>query len=111
MADTKDLKSFDVSHEGSTPSSGTNFDRLTWLKRKRRENCLRCEPRQIPYSLIKTTCWCPKCNRVWIFRYRNPEDYQHKANRYWFYEDDPKGSFTRLPHGHRKTQEHNKISK
>ena len=68
-------------------------NRLEWLKKHRTWNCLKCEPRQIGYSLVKTVSWCPNCRRVWLYRYINIEQVVKKALRYWWYEDNPRERF------------------
>lgn len=67
--------------------------RLRWLKNKRREKCPHCQPRIFPYSLVRTTNWCPECDRVWKYIYLNPQDAIKKARRMWWFEDYPKEVF------------------
>lgn len=69
---------------------------VEWLKRSRKKPCPKCEPRKIAYSLVRFTGWCPKCGRVWVYRYYNIEQSIKKARRCWWYEDDPKNTFTRI---------------
>ena len=69
---------------------------LDWCKKNRRELCPKCNSQPIPYSLIKTTAYCPRCDRIWKFKYHNPEDMIKKALRLWYFVDDPKGTITRV---------------
>ena len=43
----------------------TEADKLEWLKRDRRKVCPDCDGHTISGSLVKNTCWCPVCDRVW----------------------------------------------
>lgn len=64
------------------------LERLDWLKRYRKEHCLVCKPRNLAFSLVKTVCWCPQCEKVWRFRYYNQDQSLKKAFRLWWYEDN-----------------------
>lgn len=63
------------------------MDRLTWLKRYRTEHCLVCKPRNMPFSLVRTTQWCPNCEMIWIYRFLNQDQSFKRATRYMWYED------------------------
>ena len=71
-----------------------NHELLKWLKQHRRDKCPKCEPnKQFPYNLIKTTRWCPQCDRIWRYIYVNPQNTIKKAIRYWQYADNIKERF------------------
>lgn len=67
---------------------------INWLQCKNwTQQCPNCKLDTIfPYSLISNIQWCPKCNRVWFYRYLNPQNAIKDAIRYWVYLDDKKSA-------------------
>ena len=67
---------------------------LEWFKRFRTQRCPKCKPDTVfPWSLVKTSQWCPECNRIWRYRYVNIDMSQKKAVRYWYYKDNSKEGY------------------